>query len=103
MLEEFLTRNGTLCCLQLQEVHLSNLFDIYYELDLIVEEFLPTEIQLNLQDIQKVNSTAIGRLVYLKRYVQEEKMLKFSIQGINPQTLKTLKSVKVDGVLEIGS
>jgi hypothetical protein len=103
MLQEFLTRNGSVCILQLQEVHLSNQFDIYYELDLIIDEFLPTEIQLNLQDIQKVNSTAIGRLVYLKRYVEEEKALKFSIDRINPQTLKTLKAVKVDGVLEIGN
>lgn len=103
MLQEYLTMLGSIASLRLQENHLSNQSEIFHELDRILENPDISEIQLNLVDISKVNSTAIGRLIYLKRYVENEKSRKFSMTNIGHQTLKTLKSVKVDGALGIGN
>ncbi|WCL49974.1 hypothetical protein [Leptospira sp. GIMC2001] len=96
------TKNGSSILVKIQEGHLSFQDDVFHEIDELIEKMEPESFELDLRDIHRLNSNAIGRLVYIKRYITDEKGLKFNIHNINPQILKTLKSVKVDGVLGIG-
>lgn len=103
MLDQFVTMQGNTCAIRLQDIHLSMHEDIFHALDEVLESFSPTAISLDLSDINKLNSTGIGRLVYLKKYINDECSLPLSIDNINTHTLKTLKTVKVDEVLGIQS
>ncbi len=102
MLRDFFKIQEGLMILSLRDKDFSNHDDIFLELDSIIAEFKPTKVELDMENIQKLNSNGIGRLVNIRRYFIEENSIPVSITNLSPIVLKTLKSVKVDGLLEIG-
>ncbi|MCC5815301.1 MAG: hypothetical protein JJT78_11130 [Leptospira sp.] len=101
MVSDFVTMDEKNCIILLQEKHINLQEDIFLAIEEIIELHSPESITIDMSDIQRLNSNGIGRLVYLKRFITDENNLNFNITNINPQTLKTLQSVKVDIVLGI--
>lgn len=90
---------GSHCTIVIQEAHLSQNENIFQLVDTVISENTPHSIILDCRNIHKVNSSGIGKLIYLKKYIVEEKNIPFQLTNINPQILKTLRSVKVDDLL----
>jgi hypothetical protein len=97
MLRDFFNMEDGIMTLSLRDKDFSNHDDIFLELDSIITEFKPSKVELNMKDIQKLNSNGIGRLVNIRRYFLEENGIHVTIINLNPVVLKTLKSVKVNG------
>lgn len=92
-------QSGNHCTVVIQELHLNYNENIFQIIDKIIESNLPNTIIIDCKFIQKVNSSGIGRLIYLKKYVVEEKNIEFKLINVNPHILKTLRAVKVNDLL----
>jgi anti-anti-sigma regulatory factor len=103
MLRDFISHSEGTTTISINEKDLAYNDGILIEFDSILDEYKPNLIVLDLIYVHKMSSSAIGRLVNIHRYITEENSLKLSIININQNILKTLKSVKVDGVLGIGN
>ncbi len=95
--------SGNLCRIRISEAQLNQREDIFHILDSLIEKSSPTKVILDCGDIQRINSNGIGRMVYLRRYLMDEKNVSSEFTNINPHILKTLKSVKVDHLLGLDS
>lgn len=103
MAPDYVTMEDGICKILIQERHLNQQDDLFSAIETIIDSKKPNAIEVDLADINRLNSNGIGRLVYLKRYIADELNLPFTLKNINASTLKILKSVKVDIVLGIQS
>jgi len=103
MLRDFISHSDGTTTISINEKDLAYNDEILIEFDSILEEFKPKSIVLDLIYVHRMPSSAVGGLVNIHRYLTEENLIKLEIININPSILKTLKSVKVDGVLGIGN
>lgn len=101
MLSDYIQMKGTECEILLQESHLNMQNDIFQSIQEVIQSKNPRFIRINMESITRLNSNGIGRLVYIKKYINEECSLGIEFTNMSPLVLKTIKSVKVDDVLDI--